>query len=366
MQKHIPLSLFVSAKYNLTQQYLISVLAVIVVSFACFFFKDLVDYKTVALILLLVVSVLAMLYNLWPVLLAATISALTWNFFFIPPHFTFHIEKAEDILMFFMYFVIASLNGVLTYKIRQIRRLAQRKEEKEKTLKLYNTLLNSLSHELRTPIATIIGATDNLQHNYSKLNESNKSELIQEISKASLRLNKQVDNLLNMSRLESGTIKLKLDWCDINELIYEVIKQVKENTKSHTFIVEIEDQLPLFKIDYGILEQVLFNLLQNAVTYTPAGSTIRLKAKTINKNLMLIVEDNGQGFPSTEIKNVFDKFYRLKNTTASGTGLGLSIVKGFVEAHQGTVGLQNAKPNGAIFTIVIHCEASYINNLNHE
>lgn len=360
------MSKFISNKYNLAQQYIISMLLVTLVAIACYAFEDIIGYKTVAMILLLLVSLLAMLYNLWPVLLAASISALTWNFFFIPPKFTFHIEKAEDILLFTMYFVIASLNGVLTYKIRQIKRLAQRKEEKEKTLKLYNTLLNSLSHELRTPISTIIGASDNLQHHGNRLSEANKEELIQEISKASLRLNKQVDNLLNMARLEAGTMKLKLDWCDVNELAYDVTNQLKDNCVEHPILVEIENQFPLFKIDYGLMEQVLFNLLLNAITYTPKGTRIHIKAIHEDNRLILRVQDEGRGFPPEEIKNVFDKFYRLKNTNPGGTGLGLSIVKGFIEVHGGTIVLTNTQPQGAEFTISIPCEVSYLNNIKHE
>ena len=128
-----------------------------------------------------------------------------------------------------MYFVIALVNAVLTFKIRQIEKAARQKEEKAHTVKLYNTFLNSLSHELRTPIAAIIGATDNLQNNSAQLSPQNKNELVTEISKASFRLNQQVENLLNMSRLESGFIQPKKDWCDINELIYDAVKIVDEN-----------------------------------------------------------------------------------------------------------------------------------------
>jgi two-component system, OmpR family, sensor histidine kinase KdpD len=151
-------------------------------------------YRVVALILLVTVSFIAMFYSIAPVMVSAILSALIWNFFFIPPKYTLHIENAEDALMFLMYFIIALVNAVLTNKIRQIEKVTQKRETKENTLKLYNTLLNSLSHELRTPIATIIGATDNLQMQDEKLSKANKKELIDEISKASLRLNRQVEN----------------------------------------------------------------------------------------------------------------------------------------------------------------------------
>src|SRR5207249_1976604 len=142
--------------------------------------------------------------------------------FFIPPRYTFQIGSTEDVLMLLMYFFIALINAVLTNKIRQIEKEAHQKEEKEHTIRLYNTLINSLSHELRTPIATILGASDSLLQNNSRLTEKNRKQLIKEIATASLRLNLQVENLLNMSRLESGFIKPKWDWCDINELVYSV------------------------------------------------------------------------------------------------------------------------------------------------
>ncbi|NTW32317.1 MAG: DUF4118 domain-containing protein, partial [Bacteroidetes bacterium] len=119
---------------------------IVAVSIACFFTADFIGYKVVALLLLVVVSLLAMVFDILPVLLAALLSALIWNFFFIPPLFTFHIADTEDALMFLMYFVIALVNAVLTFKIREAEKKARDKEEKENTIKLYNTLLNSLSH----------------------------------------------------------------------------------------------------------------------------------------------------------------------------------------------------------------------------
>src|SRR6266516_3415172 len=215
-------------KYSKTKQYLYGILLVCLVAGICYAFSQYIGYRVVAFILLLTVSLIAMFFDILPVLVTAFISALIWDYFFIPPHFTLQVASTDDYILLFMYFVIASINAVLTYKIRQIEKVAMQKEEKANSVKLYNTILNSLSHELRTPIATIIGATDNLQSNQN-LNTSNKEQLISEISKASLRLNQQVENLLNISRLESGHIKPKNDWCDIEELIYEVVKRVEEN-----------------------------------------------------------------------------------------------------------------------------------------
>ncbi len=268
-------------------------------------------------------------------------------------------------IMLAMYFVIAMINAVLTYKIRQIEKISRQKEERANTVKLYNTLLNSLSHELRTPIAAIIGATDNLQSNSSKLTALNRYELIAEISKASFRLNQQVENLLNMSRLESGFIQPKNDWCDISEIIYTVTKEIEENKIAQKITININPDIPLFKLDKGLLQQVIYNLLNNAVQYTPPQSNIDIVAISYSDVLQIIIEDDGNGFPEAEIDSVFDKFYRLKNTQAGGTGLGLSIVRGFTEAMGGTVSLENIKPHGARFTVAIPAQRTYLKNLKH-
>jgi two-component system sensor histidine kinase KdpD len=172
---------------------------------------------------------------------------------------------------------------------------------------------------------------------------------------------------------------LKQDWCDVNELIYSVAAKLQEDMKHHSVRISVADTLPLFKLDTGLMDRVLFNLLSNAVEYTPEGSTILVDAHTkeyiisgkdgmesVASKLVLVITDNGTGFPEKEIPKVFDKFYRLEHSKTGGTGLGLSIVRGFVEAHNGTVSLQNWDGGGAEFTIEIPAEATYINALKNE
>jgi two-component system sensor histidine kinase KdpD len=302
-----------------------------------------------------------MLFDIWPVIISAIASAFIWDFFFIPPRFNLHVGTVEDRILLLMYFVIAMVSAVLTNKIRQVEKLSRKREEKANAVKLYDTLLNSLSHELRTPIATIIAATDNLQTGNTNLTAENKDQLINEIATASLRLNNQVENLLNMSRLESGSIKPKLDWCDIGDLVHGVVRKIEENKLSQKITININPNIPLAKTDKGLLEQIIYNLVNNACSYTPVNSTINISALVHADILQVIVEDNGQGFPEEEIKDVFDKFYRLKNSKPGGTGLGLSIVKGFTEALKGNVILENISPGGARFTIEIPCEMSSLN-----
>ena len=354
-----------SKKYNTSTQYIISISTVLLVSTSCFFIKEIISYKIVALILLMTVSVMATLFDIFPVLLTSVLSALILNFFFIPPYFTFHIDSSDDLLLFSMYFLIAIVNAVLTFKIKNEEKKSRDKEEKEHTIKLYNTLLNSLSHELRTPIATIIGAVDMLKDNQEKLSAINQSELLEQIDIASIRLNKQVENLLNMSRLETGLLKINLQWCDINELINICIQKIKTTENQHIFF-EQNDTLPFCKIDTGLMEQALQNIIANSIQYIPNNAEINISADVYQHDLMITISDNGAGIPQTYLPQIFDKFFRVPNTKTGGTGLGLSIVKGFIEAHHGTITAQNNLPNGLKFIIRIPIETSYINNLKNE
>jgi len=364
-KEHSRVTNFRIHKISKSSQYFLGFALVVLVSAICFSLSAYIPGRVVALILLVTVSLVAMFFDILPVLMTAVLSALVWNFFFIPPKFTFHIDSTEDVLMFLMYFVIATINAILTFKIRQVEKAAQKKEEKENTLKLYNTLLNSLSHELRTPIATIIGATDNLQTENAKLSEQNKKELLDQVSKAALRLNRQVENLLSMSRLESGFLQVKKDWCDVNELVHDAVNRVGENDEHHPIGIILKEPMPLVRLDYGLIEHVLYNLLLNALLYIPKYSVITVKAHCTATHLIIIVEDTGNGFPEDEIAHVFEKFYRLKNSNTGGTGLGLSIAKGFVEAHDGTIHLENNNEGGATFTITIPVETASVEELKN-
>jgi two-component system, OmpR family, sensor histidine kinase KdpD len=339
------------------RQYAICIMTVATATMICSFIGDVVDYRNVALILLVTVSCLAMFLDILPVLLAATLSALVWDFFFIPPRFTLTIGDTEDRVLLIMYFVIALVNGVLTFKIRQMEREVREKSERAKEVQFYNTLFNSLSHELRTPITTIIGATDNLLNQSSKIADNTRKELLSEVSIAALRLNQQVENLLSMSRLESGAFQIKKDWVDINELVHKVIHNLEPQLENFRTSIDIQENLPLFKLDFGIMEQVLYNLIYNAVIHTPVNTTITVQALYLDERLVLKVADNGRGFPVDEFENVFTKFYQPLGSKG-GTGLGLSIVKGFVEAHRGTIRLENLPVCGAMFTIEIETEVS--------
>ena len=398
-------------------QYILVFVIITLSSAVCFHFTDYLGYQSVSFILLFVVSILATFMGIGPILLASTLSAFIWNFFFIPPRFTIHIEKTEDALMFGMFFIIALVNGVLTARVRRQERLTRDREERTNALykltkelansenmnqlidtavkeikkhfdidvvfilqdgtnvlsefnlnpnsnvktltdsemsvaewvfrhsrkagrytetltsnvltfyplagnsikpgvmavkhpgplhgdkdefwetfltqisnavereflddlarkarflnesdKLYKTLFNSISHELRIPVATIMGASDSLLSTHHA--PDIRDELTGEIFKASKRLNRLIENLLNMSRLESGRIKPKLDWCDIHDLFNKVLENLHDELKQYNVHIVIPADIPFVKIDFGLMEQVLYNLILNATQYAAQG-----------------------------------------------------------------------------------------------
>lgn len=483
------------------KKYFTAAAVVIAVNFLCFIIFGKSSYQTVSLFFLLTISTLP-LFNLGagPILLAALLSALSWNYFFIPPRFTFHISRIEDLIMFVMYFIVAAVAGVLSARIRTQERFVRQREKKTNSLynltrdlaeasdinsiteiairhikdsfnyqtsiifsegnhllpephpnslfkldeseygyaqwvfsnsqkagrftntlplakatyfplkgrgkvigvigiivpdneqpsfdqqnlldtfilqiavsverdylneaaiktfamseseKLYKTLFNSISHELKTPITAIISASSNINDNSISSDIDLTRSLAGEINIAARRLNSLIENLLDMTRLESGTIQLKLDWHDIKDLIDSTVSKLQEELSGHSISIHAEDNLDLFKFDFALLEQSLINILRNSILYSPRGSLIEVSVKMVDNECHLIISDNGTGFPEDALSRIFDKFYRVPGTKAGGTGLGLSISKGFVEAHSGCVNVSNKNGGGAVFTIKI-------------
>jgi two-component system sensor histidine kinase KdpD len=340
---------------NKKYQYLLSLLIIIILSTIIFIFYNYIAYE-VSFILLFSALYIYIFLDIFPAIIAIVLAGIAWDLLFFKPHFLFDLHKIENVVTILVFVIIALINVYIITKVKKIQRYVFVERNLAQTVKFYDTLLNSLSHELRTPISIIVGATDSLLQQDLKISDSNKNDLLQEISTASLRLNQQVENLLNTSRLQSGFIQLRKDWCDVNELVHDIISQLTNQLKDHIVNIFIKEDLPLFKIDRGLIEQVLYNLINNAVLYTPLHSVILITADYINEQLVLIIEDNGKGFSKDEIDKVFSKFYRPLNSSVEGLGLGLSIVKGFVEVHNGIIELRKGASGGAKFIITIPAE----------
>ncbi len=461
-----------------------------------------IGYQAISLLFLFIISLMPLMnFGPGPIFLAAVMSAFIWNFFFIPPSFTLRIGKVEDVLMFVMYFIIASVSGLLITRIRTQQVLINQREKrtaalynlakelssskssdnivecsikqlkevfgadsvflffenekrllpeahsfstfkidqgewniaqwvfanseragrftntmpitpaiyyplKTKTLnlgvigldfpetaslasesvslletflsqisialerdflkesakhtllitesqKLYKTLFDSISHELKTPVTTIIGAVSSLKDEKIIKNQSVLSRLIDETNIAADRLQRLVENLLDITRLESGNIIPKKEWHSVSDLINSVLLRLKYESAEHEINFFVNEEVELIQFDFPLIEQALINIVHNSVEYTPANSKIEIFAKKFADNIMLSISDNGPGFPANAVKSLFEKFYRVPGTKAGGTGLGLSIARGFIEAHGGSITAQNKSAGGAEFIILL-------------
>jgi two-component system sensor histidine kinase KdpD len=164
-------------------------------------------------------------------------------------------------------------------------------------------------------------------------------------------LNRLVGNLLSMTRLESGHVKANLDWCDMADLVQVTLKDIEKDLAQHKVTVGLLTGLPLVRMDYVLMQQVLTNLLLNAAVHTPPGTAVQVNVAAEGDTLALTVADNGPGLPPEALPLIFDKFYRAPAAPAGGTGLGLAIVKGFAEAQGGQVKAENRPSGGAVFTV---------------
>ncbi len=342
------------------KQYLIAIAATLSVSAICYLIAPYIGHIAVALVLLFMVSILSVTVSLYPVLTSAILSALIWDFFFIPPPFTFHIGQTEDVLILAMYVTIALINGLLNTRIKHYEKIVRRREDRLKSLKLYNAIFSSVSHELRTPLTTIMGVTENLATSGNKIPVGDRDILYRELYIASSRLNRVVDNLMNMSRLESGHLEPKYDWCDLHELVWSAINRLSEEIRTHPLKVEFQPGLPIVRLDYGLMEQALFNIVQNICLHTPEKTPASITVSCRDQILLLEISDEGPGFSEEDKLRAFEKFYRAHSARSGGLGLGLSIARGFVQAHGGDIRIDNKKTGGALFTISVPVTVSNV------
>ncbi len=219
----------------------------------------------------------------------------------------------------------------------------------EKSERLRRTLLDSVSHELKTPLAVIRAAIDGM-------GQTSENPYLVEIDTASKRLQRLVEGLLQMTRLESQIVEPQLEWCDVHELIEEALSAARDALKHHPVEIDIATDLPLVKTDQALLMQALANILHNGGVYTPEGAAIQVRARHSDKRLHLIVSDQGPGLPSGEESKVFGKFYRAPGSPAGGSGLGLSIARGFLRELGGDISARNKTGGGAEFEITLAAE----------
>ena len=243
--------------------------------------------------------------------------------------------------------------GLAIERVRLVQDLDRAKLLTE-TDRLRQALLTSISHDLRTPLASVLGAASTLRDLDGALDPASKTELLGTVIDEAERLNRFIANLLDMTRLEAGAVAPNLAEHDVGEIVGSALRRAGKILDAHHVVVETAPDLPMLDLDAVLLEQVLFNLLDNAAKYAPAGSTIRVQTWQDRSQIHLQVLDEGDGLPPGDVERIFDKFYRARkgDRVRAGTGLGLAIARGFVEAMRGTITAANRTDRkGAVFTL---------------
>src|SRR5215212_3831286 len=240
------------------KEYIIAVIGVAALTVGCWLLRPLTGYGAISLIFLLGVLLAVMILNRGPVLLVAALSALSWNFLFIPPLFTLHIAKLEDALTFATYFIIAITVGSLTAQLKTREHLAAQVQLAQESERLRKTLLDCVSHELKTPLAAIGAASQELSRLAPNIQDPQiLKDLASESRDGSRRLNRVVDNILDMNRLESGVIRPKREWCDVRELLQSAVEIERESIDGRDIRLDVADRIPLALLDHTLIEQAV-------------------------------------------------------------------------------------------------------------
>jgi two-component system sensor histidine kinase KdpD len=227
------------------------------------------------------------------------------------------------------------------------------------TEKLRTALLTSISHDLKTPLASILGNVSSLRKYGHLYDAETRDEMLEYAENETLRLSRFVDNVLHMTRIGAGSLQPTIEMIDLSDVVGSALKRIAKLLDEHDIRIEMPDELPMVPVDFVLTEHVLANLLDNAAKYSPQGSRIELRVSVRDRSVAIDVIDEGPGVPATDMARIFERFYRVKSGDhrPAGVGLGLAICKGFVEAMGGRVGVANRTDrSGAIFTVELPLE----------
>jgi two-component system sensor histidine kinase KdpD len=222
------------------------------------------------------------------------------------------------------------------------------------TEKLQTALINSISHDLRTPLVSVIGVLSSLQEEGMGLDDAAKKNMLQVAREEAERLNRLITNLLDVSRIEAGAMKITRQPSDVQDLVGAALEQMGSRASARSISIDISPELPFVSVDFGLITQALVNVIDNAIKYSPANSPIEIKGRQVDQEIHVEVADHGVGIPPQDLLHVFDKFYRIQRPDkVDGTGLGLSICKGIVEAHGGHIAAENRPGGGTIIRLTL-------------
>ena len=352
-------------------------------------FRAHINATTVAVALLLAVLFVAIAFGSKPALVASVLAMLGFNFFFLPPYHTFTIADPQNWVALTAFFITALAVGQLSARAKrraeeaeagrvEIRRLydelqdaferASEAEATKRSERLKSALLDAVTHDIRTPLTSIKASATLLLEDrdeaeaMAKLSPEEKHAILKVITHAADRLDRFVEGMVDLARIEAGGIKLHRNWRAIADIIEAALAQAEPLTQRHTIEVIVADELPVVRVDARAVTEVIYTLLDNAWKYAPPHTQITIKAReTEDDTIEIAIEDEGPGIPAHYRGRVFERFYRIAGNgfireDTHGIGMGLAIAKGIVEAHGGRIWIEDAASGrGArvVFTVPV-------------
>jgi len=306
------------------------------------------DPVNIAMVYLLAVVIVALRFSRGPAVTASLLSVLVFDLEFVPPRGALTVDDAQYLLTFAIMVAVAL---VVSHLVADARSEAERRAalalETEKE-RIRSTLLASISHDLRTPLAVMAGASSSLAEESGRLDPGERIELAQNVFDQARRLSDHVAKILQMTRIDTGAIRVERDWVALDELVGTVLARLRPALGARRVIVDLPADLPLVRADAALIEQALANLLENAAQHTPPDTIVRVRGQREAGEVVLTVEDYGGGPEGDDLERVFARFHEsLPEGTGAGVGLGLAICRALVKLHGGRTWAERI-PGGAI------------------
>lgn len=312
------------------------------------------DLVNVAMVYLLAVVLVALTFNRAASILSALLCVLAFDLVFVPPRGRLTVDDTQYLLTFAIMVVVALIISGLMERDRREEQARTRLLVETETERLRSTLLASISHDLRTPLTVMAGASSALVEGSETLAEEERLALARSIHEQARTMSEQVTKVLQMTRLETGAITVERDWASLREIAGAVLMRLAERLAAHRLLVNLPEDLPLIRVDAGLIDQVLSNLLENAARHTPPGTVVRLRAEREVGEIVVSVEDFGPGIDPRDMHRLFAKFQRGAGEGASGSvGLGLAIARAIINLHGGRTWAEAMPGSGTAFRFAL-------------
>lgn len=281
---------------------------------------------------------------LWSIAVS-TIAIVAFNWSFVPPRGSFHVDLNQHLLLLI---AMVMVNGLIAMLMVLQRRAAIRSADQ----KIRTTLLASISHDFRTPLATIIGSASSLHDQFLQLTDAEKLKIVDLILNQSNQLNQITNNVLQIVRLDSDQLNLRKDWESAEELVGSAVKLCRQRSPKRHIDAVVEPELPLMWCDALLIVQLLENLIENAIKYSPSNETILVTSRIQENSIIFSVADRGAGIPPELADKIFDAFQRGAQEGKSGSGIGLTLCQMIATIHGGSIMMAHRDGGGSVFTCV--------------